>query len=153
MPGVDAVEVDLERKVVAVRGDAPADDAVRAAIDEAGYDVRRGRARSVTLGAPARLAVFCAGLALVGGVAALAGAANRAPARRSAATPTTAMHDEPPRRRPGERARVERRAATRSRRRRRRCRAGDRRVPLPHPRPDGRARRTTSTSTAACACT
>jgi copper chaperone len=37
--GVDAVEVDLERKVVVVRGDAFADDEVRAAIDEAGYDV------------------------------------------------------------------------------------------------------------------
>ena len=39
MPGVDAVEVDLERKVVVVRGDALADDEIRAAIDEAGYDV------------------------------------------------------------------------------------------------------------------
>jgi copper chaperone len=37
--GVDTVDVDLERKVVVVRGDAFADDAVRAAIDEAGYDV------------------------------------------------------------------------------------------------------------------
>lgn len=37
--GVDAVEVDLERKVVVVRGDALADDEIRAAIDEAGYDV------------------------------------------------------------------------------------------------------------------
>jgi copper chaperone len=37
--GVAAVEVDLERKVVVVRGDAFADDDVRAAIDEAGYDV------------------------------------------------------------------------------------------------------------------
>jgi copper chaperone len=37
--GVDTVEVDLERKVVVVRGDAFADDEVRAAIDEAGYDV------------------------------------------------------------------------------------------------------------------
>jgi copper chaperone len=37
--GVAAVEVDLERKVVVVRGDAFADDEVRAAIDEAGYDV------------------------------------------------------------------------------------------------------------------
>ena len=37
--GVDTVEVDLERKVVVVCGDAFADDEVRAAIDEAGYDV------------------------------------------------------------------------------------------------------------------
>ncbi len=37
--GVDAVDVDLERKVVVVRGGAFADDEVRAAIDEAGYDV------------------------------------------------------------------------------------------------------------------
>ena len=39
VPGVDAVEVDLERKVVVVRGDAFADGEIRAAIDEAGYDV------------------------------------------------------------------------------------------------------------------
>ena len=39
VPGVDAVEVDLERKVVVVRGDAFADAEIRAAIDEAGYDV------------------------------------------------------------------------------------------------------------------
>ena len=76
MAGVESVDVDLERKVVVVRGDALADDEIRAAIDEAGYDVRRASA-SVTLGAPARLALFCAGLTLVGGVAALAGAANR----------------------------------------------------------------------------
>ena len=31
--------VDLERKVVVVRGDALADAEIRAAIDEAGYDV------------------------------------------------------------------------------------------------------------------
>jgi copper chaperone len=37
--GVDTVEVDLERKVVVVRGDAFADGEVRAAIDDAGYDV------------------------------------------------------------------------------------------------------------------
>jgi copper ion binding protein len=37
--GVRAVEVDLETKQVAVRGDALSDKAVRAAIDEAGYDV------------------------------------------------------------------------------------------------------------------
>ena len=45
----------------------------------------------MTLGAPAKLAVFCAGLVLVGGVAALAGAANRGPAKRSA-TADDAMH-------------------------------------------------------------
>ena len=39
MAGVDDVEVDLERKVVVVRGDAFGDAEVRAAIDEAGYDV------------------------------------------------------------------------------------------------------------------
>jgi copper chaperone len=37
--GVSAVEVDLESKRVVVRGEAVEDDAVRAAIDEAGYDV------------------------------------------------------------------------------------------------------------------
>ena len=37
--GVEAVEVDLDRKVVVVRGGAFADGEVRAAIDEAGYDV------------------------------------------------------------------------------------------------------------------
>ena len=37
--GVDEVEVDLERKVVVVRGSAFGDDEVRGAIDEAGYDV------------------------------------------------------------------------------------------------------------------
>ena len=36
--GVEAVEVDLERKRVVVTGDA-ADADLRAAIDEAGYDV------------------------------------------------------------------------------------------------------------------
>jgi copper chaperone CopZ len=35
---VDRVEVDVERRSVTVVGDV-ADDAVRAAIDEAGYDV------------------------------------------------------------------------------------------------------------------
>jgi hypothetical protein len=48
----------------------------------------------VTLGAPAKLAVFCAGLVLVGGVAALAGAANRgAPTPKAAAD--DAMHMQP----------------------------------------------------------
>lgn len=36
--GVSDVQVDLERKLVTVRGDA-ADADVRAAIDDAGYDV------------------------------------------------------------------------------------------------------------------
>jgi copper chaperone len=39
VPGVDAVEVDLEQKVVVVRGGTLRDDEIRAAIDEAGYDV------------------------------------------------------------------------------------------------------------------
>lgn len=38
VPGVEAVLVDVEARTVAVRGDAD-DAAVRAAIDEAGYDV------------------------------------------------------------------------------------------------------------------
>ena len=38
VPGVENVEVDLDRKTVTVTGD-PDDDAVRAAIDEAGYAV------------------------------------------------------------------------------------------------------------------
>jgi len=37
--GVDAVEVDLERKTVAVTGEAVDERAVVAAIDEAGYEV------------------------------------------------------------------------------------------------------------------
>jgi copper ion binding protein len=37
--GVSAVEVDLDAKRVDVRGDALDDAAVRAAIDEAGFDV------------------------------------------------------------------------------------------------------------------
>ena len=36
--GVDAVDVDLETKVVRVHGTGVDDAAVRAAIDEAGYD-------------------------------------------------------------------------------------------------------------------
>jgi copper ion binding protein len=39
VPGVTAVEVDLPAKLVTVRGDAPDERAVRAAIDEAGYEV------------------------------------------------------------------------------------------------------------------
>ena len=37
--GVATVEVDLETKLVLVRGDNLSDDALRAAIDEAGYEV------------------------------------------------------------------------------------------------------------------
>jgi len=37
--GVESVDVDLEQKVVTVRGHDLDDGAVRAAIDEAGYDV------------------------------------------------------------------------------------------------------------------
>jgi copper chaperone len=36
--GVDSVEIDLETKIVTVHGD-PDDSAVRAAIDEAGYEI------------------------------------------------------------------------------------------------------------------
>ena len=39
VPGVTAVEVDLPAKLVTVHGDAPDERAVRAAIDEAGYEV------------------------------------------------------------------------------------------------------------------
>ena len=38
VPGVDAVDVTVATKVVRVEGDAP-DEAIRAAIDEAGYEV------------------------------------------------------------------------------------------------------------------
>ena len=37
--GVSCVEVDLDAKRVTITGDRVDDDAVRAAIDEAGYDV------------------------------------------------------------------------------------------------------------------
>ena len=37
--GVSSVDVDLEEKTVVVRGAGVSDEAVRAAIDEAGYDV------------------------------------------------------------------------------------------------------------------
>jgi copper chaperone CopZ len=37
--GVDSVEVDLEKKLVSVHGTDVVDAQVRAAIDEAGYDV------------------------------------------------------------------------------------------------------------------
>ncbi|HVM69689.1 MAG TPA: heavy-metal-associated domain-containing protein [Gaiellaceae bacterium] len=36
--GVEGVEVDLETKLVVVRGDGVSDDAVREAIREAGYE-------------------------------------------------------------------------------------------------------------------
>jgi copper chaperone CopZ len=39
VPGVRAVEVDLEGKRVSVSGEGMEDAAVRAAIDEAGYDI------------------------------------------------------------------------------------------------------------------
>lgn len=38
VPGVERVEVDVESKTVLVEGTAT-DDALRAAVDEAGYDV------------------------------------------------------------------------------------------------------------------
>ncbi len=37
--GVAGVEIDLDSKLVVVRGEAVDDGAVRAAIDEAGYDI------------------------------------------------------------------------------------------------------------------
>jgi copper chaperone len=37
--GVESVEVDLGTKLVSVRGQGVSDDDVRAAIDEAGYDI------------------------------------------------------------------------------------------------------------------
>jgi len=37
--GVESVDVDLETKLVVVRGQALSDEALRAAIDDAGYDV------------------------------------------------------------------------------------------------------------------
>ena len=38
VPGVAAVDIDLATKLVVVTGDGLDDDALRAAIDEAGYD-------------------------------------------------------------------------------------------------------------------
>ena len=38
VPGVESVEVDLATKVVAVRGEGLDDAALRAAIEEAGYE-------------------------------------------------------------------------------------------------------------------
>ena len=40
--GVASVDIDLDTKVVVVRGDGFRDEAVRAAIDEAGYEVAAG---------------------------------------------------------------------------------------------------------------
>jgi copper chaperone CopZ len=40
--GVDAVHVDLETKLVSVRGVNLSDEALRAAIDEAGYEAEPG---------------------------------------------------------------------------------------------------------------
>lgn len=39
IPGVESVAVDLESGTVAVHGTGFTDDAVRAAVDEAGYDL------------------------------------------------------------------------------------------------------------------
>jgi copper chaperone CopZ len=39
LPGVEAVDVDLETKIVTVTGDPLDEDAIVAAIDEAGYEV------------------------------------------------------------------------------------------------------------------
>jgi copper ion binding protein len=41
VPGVALVAADLETKLVRVRGEALDDDALRAAIDEAGYEAVR----------------------------------------------------------------------------------------------------------------
>ena len=65
--GVQAVDVDLETKLVRVTGAGVDDAAVVAAIDEAGYDAVRG------VSAPLKLAGFAALLALVFGVAAAVG--------------------------------------------------------------------------------
>jgi copper chaperone CopZ len=40
VPGVDEVMVDLDAKVVTVRGEDLRDSALREAIDQAGYDVQ-----------------------------------------------------------------------------------------------------------------
>lgn len=37
--GVDSVDVDLETKLVTIRGEGLDDERLRAAVDEAGYDV------------------------------------------------------------------------------------------------------------------
>ena len=38
VPGVETIDVDLETKLVVVKGEALDDGAIRAAIDEAGYE-------------------------------------------------------------------------------------------------------------------
>jgi copper chaperone len=38
VPGVESVHADLDTKLVVVRGEALADESLRAAIDEAGYE-------------------------------------------------------------------------------------------------------------------
>ena len=38
VPGVQAVDVDLDTKLVVVEGEGLSDEALRAAIDEAGYE-------------------------------------------------------------------------------------------------------------------
>ena len=38
LPGVESVTADLDTKLVVVRGEALADESLRAAIDEAGYE-------------------------------------------------------------------------------------------------------------------
>ncbi len=43
VPGVEFVEADLETKLVLVRGEGLEDEALRAAIDEAGYEAARTR--------------------------------------------------------------------------------------------------------------
>ena len=44
--GVGSVEVDLDRKVVVVGGAGASDTALRAAIDEAGYDIDDARSQA-----------------------------------------------------------------------------------------------------------
>ncbi len=44
--GVQTVEVDLEQRLVTVRGHGVSDAAARAAIDEAGYDIAELRERA-----------------------------------------------------------------------------------------------------------
>ena len=38
VPGIESVHADVDSKLVVVRGESLADDALRAAIDEAGYE-------------------------------------------------------------------------------------------------------------------
>jgi len=38
VPGVESVDADLDTKLVVIRGEALTDEALRAAIDEAGYE-------------------------------------------------------------------------------------------------------------------